>query len=105
MPTFTRLLLALVILIALIYGAMVGLVYLVKPLTTDITIDIPPDNLHLRDRPSASQPAGILQTDNVQPSNPQTYDQQNSQQPVNQPKSSQNSSVKAAQPIAKEDDQ
>ncbi len=54
MPTLTRLLLALVILVALIYGAMVGLVYLVKPVTTDITIEIQPENLHLRDRTSIS---------------------------------------------------
>lgn len=56
MPTLTRLLFAIVVLIALIYGAMVGLVYLVKPVTTDITIDIAPENIHLRDRPQSRQP-------------------------------------------------
>lgn len=105
MPTLTRLLLALIILIALIYGAMVGLVYLVKPVTTDITIDIAPENLHLRDRPSASQPAGISQADNALSPDTQTYGQQNNQQPVNQPKSSPNSPEKAAAPAAKKGDQ
>lgn len=105
MPTLTRLLLALIILIALIYGAMVGLVYLVKPVTTDITINIAPENLHLHDRPSASQSAGILQPDNAQQSNnTQLDDQQNNQQPVNPPANSPNSPKKAAAPVTKKDE-
>ncbi|WP_297322423.1 hypothetical protein [uncultured Bartonella sp.] len=34
---------------------MVGLVYLVKPVTADITIDIAPENLHLHNRPLLRQ--------------------------------------------------
>ena len=54
MPTLTRLLIAFAILVALVYAAMVGLVYIVKPVTTDITIEIQPENLHLRDRSALS---------------------------------------------------
>ena len=54
MPTLTRLLIAFAILVALVYAAMVGLVYIVKPITTDITIEIQPENLHLRDRSALS---------------------------------------------------
>lgn len=55
MPTLTRLVFAIVVVIALIYGAMVGLVYLVKPVTADMTIDIAPENLHLHNRPPLRQ--------------------------------------------------
>lgn len=51
MPTLTRLLMALILLIALVYGAMVSLVWFVKPVTTEMTIDIAPSELHLRDWP------------------------------------------------------
>ena len=55
MPTLTRLFIAFAILVALVYAVMVGLVYIVKPVTTDITIEIQPENLHLRDRSTLSQ--------------------------------------------------
>lgn len=55
MPTLTRLVFAIVVVIALIYGSMVGLVYLVKPVTADMTIDIAPENLHLNNRPPLRQ--------------------------------------------------
>ena len=58
MPTLTRLFIAFAILVALVYAAMVGLVYIVKPVTTDITIEIQPENLHLRDRSALSQVSG-----------------------------------------------
>lgn len=104
MPTLTRLLLALIILIALIYGAMVTLVYLVKPVTTDITIDIAPENLHLRDRPAVSQPVDASQPANAQPSGTKLDGEQTNQQRVNQPKSSQTLPANATAPVPKRGD-
>ncbi|MHC5306123.1 hypothetical protein [Bartonella sp. LJL80] len=74
MPTLTRLLLAIVVLVALVYGAMVGLVALVKPVTTDMTIDIAPSELHLRDwpydPPIAAEPAEKQQNGDDSPQAP-----------------------------------
>ena len=79
MPTLTRLLIAFAILVALVYAAMVGLVYIVKPVTTDITIEIQPENLHLRDRSALSQVSGSQASGDQKPANDQenTTDQEN----------------------------
>jgi len=94
MPTLTRLLLALIVLIVLVYSAMVTLVYLVKPVTTDITIEIQPENLHLRDRSAVlenvtpQQPAndksGEMKTPAEQSPdmNDRKIDQQNTSMPL-----------------------
>lgn len=77
MPTLTRLLIAFAILVALVYAAMVGLVYIVKPVTTDITIEIQPENLHLRDRSALSQVSGDKNPANYEVN---TTDQENKSQ-------------------------
>ena len=77
MPTLTRLFIAFAILVALVYAAMVGLVYIVKPVTTDITIEIQPENLHLRDRSALSQVSGDEKPANDQEN---TTDQENKRQ-------------------------
>ncbi|MBI0002442.1 hypothetical protein H3S80_00050 [Bartonella sp. M0177] len=79
MPTLTRLFIAFAILVALVYAAMVGLVYIVKPVTTDITIEIQPENLHLRDRSALSQVSGSQVSGDQKPANDQenTTDQKN----------------------------
>ena len=77
MPTLTRLLIAFAILVALVYAAMVGLVYIVKPVTTDITIEIQPENLHLRDRSALSQVSGSQNPANGEEN---TNDQENKRQ-------------------------
>ncbi|WP_295965833.1 hypothetical protein [uncultured Bartonella sp.] len=94
MPTLTRLLLALIVLIVLVYSAMITLVYLVKPVTTDITIEIQPENLHLRDRSAVlenvtpQQPAndksGEMKTSAEQSPdmNDRKIDQQNTSMPL-----------------------
>ena len=82
MPTLTRLFIAFAILVALVYAAMVGLVYIVKPVTTDITIEIQPENLHLRDRSALSPVSGSQVSGDEKPANDQenTTDQKNSGQ-------------------------
>ena len=83
MPTLTRLLIAFAILVALVYAAMVGLVYIVKPVTTDITIEIQPENLHLRDRSALSQVSGSQNPANDQENSTDrenTNDQENKRQ-------------------------
>ncbi len=79
MPTLTRLFIAFAILVALVYAAMVGLVYIVKPVTTDITIEIQPENLHLRDRSALSPVSGSQVSGDEKPANDQenTTDQKN----------------------------
>ena len=77
MPTLTRLFIAFAILVALVYAAMVGLVYIVKPVTTDITIEIQPENLHLRDRSALSQVSGSQNPANGEVN---TNDQENKRQ-------------------------
>lgn len=77
MPTLTRLFIAFAILVALVYAAMVGLVYIVKPVTTDITIEIQPENLHLRDRSALSQVSGSQNPANGEEN---TTDQENKRQ-------------------------
>ena len=77
MPTLTRLFIAFAILVALVYAAMVGLVYIVKPVTTDITIEIQPENLHLRDRSALSQVSGSQNPANGEEN---TNDQENKRQ-------------------------
>ena len=72
MPTLTRLLLALIVLVVLVYSAMVTLVYLVKPVTTDITIEIQPENLHLRDRSATLENATPQQPANGESSETKT---------------------------------
>ncbi|MBH9995467.1 MULTISPECIES: hypothetical protein [Bartonella] len=69
MPTLTRLFIAFAILVALVYAAMVGLVYIVKPVTTDITIEIQPENLHLRDRSALSPVSGSQVSGDEKPAN------------------------------------
>jgi len=51
MPTFTRLIFIILILAGFIYAAMWGLVLFVRPVTTDLTIDIPSGNIELRPWP------------------------------------------------------
>ena len=83
MPTLTRLLIVFAILVALVYAAMVGLVYIVKPVTTDITIEIQPENLHLRDRSALSQVSGSQNPANDQENSTDrenTNDQENKRQ-------------------------
>ncbi|MBI0020343.1 hypothetical protein H3S90_04475 [Bartonella sp. W8097] len=82
MPTLTRLFIAFAILVALVYAAMVGLVYIVKPVTTDITIEIQPENLHLRDRSALSPVSGSQVSGDEKPANDQenTTDQKNTGQ-------------------------
>ena len=79
MPTLTRLFIAFAILVALVYAAMVGLVYIVKPVTTDITIEIQPENLHLRDRSALSPVSGSQVSGDEKPANGEvnTNDQEN----------------------------
>ncbi len=79
MPTLTRLFIAFTILVALVYAAMVGLVYIVKPVTTDITIEIQPENLHLRDRSALSPVSGSQVSGSQNPANGEenTNDQEN----------------------------
>ncbi|CAM1638405.1 unnamed protein product [Bartonella apihabitans] len=82
MPTLTRLFIAFAILVALVYAAMVGLVYIVKPVTTDITIEIQPENLHLRDRSALSPVSGSQVSGSQNPANGEvnTTDQENKSQ-------------------------
>lgn len=82
MPTLTRLLIAFAILVALVYAAMVGLVYIVKPVTTDITIEIQPENLHLRDRSALSPVSESHVSGDKNPANDEvnTTDQENKSQ-------------------------
>ena len=82
MPTLTRLLIAFAILVALVYAAMVGLVYIVKPVTTDITIEIQPENLHLRDRSALSPVSESQVSGDKNPANGEvnTTDQENKRQ-------------------------
>ena len=82
MPTLTRLLIAFAILVALVYAAMVGLVYIVKPITTDITIEIQPENLHLRDRSALSPVSESQVSGDKNPANGEvnTTDQENKSQ-------------------------
>ena len=82
MPTLTRLFIAFAILVALVYAAMVGLVYIVKPVTTDITIEIQPENLHLRDRSALSPVSGSQVSGDEKPANGEenTTDQKNTGQ-------------------------
>ena len=82
MPTLTRLFIAFAILVALVYAAMVGLVYIVKPVTTDITIEIQPENLHLRDRSALSPVSGSYVSGDKNPANDEvnTTDQENKSQ-------------------------
>lgn len=82
MPTLTRLLIAFAILVALVYAAMVGLVYIVKPVTTDITIEIQPENLHLRDRSALSPVSESQVSGDEKPANGEvnTTDQENKSQ-------------------------
>ena len=97
MPTLTRLFIAFAILVALVYAAMVGLVYIVKPVTTDITIEIQPENLHLRDRSALSQASGDQKPANDQEN---TTDQKNTtdQENVGQLSSDQNSKAANTKP-------
>ncbi|CAM1646129.1 unnamed protein product [Bartonella apihabitans] len=82
MPTLTRLFIAFAILVALVYAAMVGLVYIVKPVTTDITIEIQPENLHLRDRSALSPVSESQVSGDKNPANGEenTTDQKNTGQ-------------------------
>ena len=97
MPTLTRLFIAFAILVALVYAAMVGLVYIVKPVTTDITIEIQPENLHLRDRSALSQVSGGQNPANNQEN---TTDKENTtdQENVGQLSSDQNSKAANTKP-------
>lgn len=79
MPTLTRLLMALILLIALVYGAMVSLVWFVKPVTTEMTIDIAPSELHLRDWPY--NPPQPQQQETLQPQTPNNSSQTQKTEP------------------------
>lgn len=85
MPTLTRLFIAFAILVALVYAAMVGLVYIVKPVTTDITIEIQPENLHLRDRSALSQVSGSQNPANDQENKSQLSSDQNNKEANTKP--------------------
>jgi len=53
MPTLTRLILIFLILMLGIFGGMLGLVMWVKPVVSELTIDVPADDVVLRPWPSA----------------------------------------------------
>jgi len=51
MPTLTRLLIVFVVISSVVYGAMLGLVAWVTPVTTELSIDIPSTHLQLHPWP------------------------------------------------------
>lgn len=57
MPTLTRLIIVFFISSTLVYGAMLGLAAWVRPVTTELIIDIPAGRVHLHPWPYAQKKA------------------------------------------------
>jgi len=58
MPTLTRLILIFLILALGIFAAMLGLVVWVKPVVSELTIDVPAEGIELLPWPSTALPSG-----------------------------------------------
>jgi len=56
MPTLTRLILIAFVIALLLYGSMWGLVLLVRPVTVELSVDIPQSEITLKPWPYESSP-------------------------------------------------
>ena len=76
MPTLTRILLLLAVIAAIVYGAMFSLANFVKPVTHEITIEIPTSKLKQTVVAPASAPAPSETVTDGQTDGPDTADKQ-----------------------------